>query len=420
MALSSYVGSFNIDSSITATNTQSVTGVGFQPKIVMFWWSGSNATSDSVAGGYINIGFGVMIDGSNRWACLGASDDAQATTQTLKFLSDAYCVASFPSAVATNLGLADYSSMDADGFTLIIDDQFSVDMRVSFLALGGDDLTNYKVDVVARGGSLGNNSYTGIGFQPDALITATSLQASGYADEGSFCIGMATASDAQGVAAWGSDDNVSTTDAEGYGYNGEINAGFFGGGLGWRDAFVSFDADGFTVNHIENTGLVFAYIALKGGQYLVGDLTTRTDSNDISETVGFQPSAIIFASANRALSTQNTETAHARLSIGAATSASNRAVHAVSDEDNLADSETAYTNQDDAVYAHVIDDAIEALMDIKSIDASGFTCVMDDTETSACWVTYLAIGAAATGTEGPLIGGKLIGDGLLMGGVLVK
>lgn len=36
-------------------------------------------------------------------------------------------------------------------------------------------------------------------------------------------------------------------------------------------------------------------------------------------------------------------------------------------------------------------------MDIKSIDADGFTCVMDDTEAAASWVTYLAIGAAAAG-----------------------
>jgi hypothetical protein len=68
---------------------------------------------------------------------------------------------------------------------------------------------------------------------------------------------------------------------------------------------------------------------------------------------------------------------------------------AISDEDNLADTETARANYDTAVYANVVDDAIVGLMDIKSIDATGFTAVMDDVDPSAYWVTYLAIGAAA-------------------------
>ncbi len=108
---------------------------------------------------------------------------------------------------------------------------------------------------------------------------------------------------------------------------------------------------------------------------------------------------MLFFSANRVHSTQDTVTDHNRLSIGAGTSTSNRAVQAISDEDALADTETAYTNQDDAVYAHVVDDAIEALMDIKSIDSDGFTCVMDDTESSSCWVTYLAMGAEEAAGE---------------------
>jgi hypothetical protein len=70
-------------------------------------------------------------------------------------------------------------------------------------------------------------------------------------------------------------------------------------------------------------------------------------------------------------------------------------VQAISDETGLADTETAYANYDTAVYANVVDDAAAGLMDLKSIDATGFTCVMDDTDPSACWVTYLAIGATA-------------------------
>jgi hypothetical protein len=203
-------------------------------------------------------------------------------------------------------------------------------------------------------------------------------------------LGMATGSSNQGTVYCNMVNGQATSDTNGYGYNGETIS--FGGTS--RNAFVSFDADGFTCENLEGSARTFNYICLKGGQYLVGDLTTRTDGNDIAETVGFQPVAILFASANRALSTQDTVTDHARISIGAGTATDNRACAAISDEDNLADTETAYANYDTAVYAHVVDDAIVGLMDIKSIDANGFTCVMDDTDPSACWVTYLAIGLA--------------------------
>lgn len=68
-------------------------------------------------------------------------------------------------------------------------------------------------------------------------------------------------------------------------------------------------------------------------------------------------------------------------------------MQAISDEDNLADTETATGNYDSAVYINIADDAAVGLMDLKSIESDGFTCVMDDTDPSACWVTYLAFGS---------------------------
>ena len=82
MAYSSYVGSFNIDTTKTVGQTQAITGLGFQPKVVLFWWSGSTATGDAVAGGNINIGFGAMIDATHRFCVVGASDDATADSGT--------------------------------------------------------------------------------------------------------------------------------------------------------------------------------------------------------------------------------------------------------------------------------------------------------------------------------------------------
>ena len=396
-------GSFNIDSSITTGNDQSITGLGFTPKIVLFWWSGSTATVDNVASGSIRHGFGAATGSSERYCTASASDDATASSDCCAGQWNDCVIKVFSDGDGTVDGAADFKSMDADGFTLTMDDQFGSDWRISYLALGGSDLTNVKVGSARQPASTGNYSVTGVGFRPDALITFGALASNdetySQATVHAMFVGMATGSSNQGVCALWGYDNQTAAQTDSYGYNGEVTARIsVGAAVYYRSSFVSFDADGFTLNQLEGTDQrYYWYVALAGGQYEVGELTTRTDGNDIEEDLAgsFEPAAILFASANRAHSTQDAASAHGRLSIGAGTSTSNRAVQAISDEDAVADMETAYTNQDDAVYAHVIDDAIEALMDIKSFDADGFTCVMDDTETSACWVTYLAFGAAA-------------------------
>lgn len=393
------VGSFNIDTTKTAGQTQLITGVGFQPKIVLFWWSGSTASSDTVAGGTYNIGFGAATSSTNRFCIINMSEDGQTDADSAYSQNDTEIIRAYTD-TATLDGICDFSSLDSDGFTLIVDDQFTQAYRINYLALGGDDLTNVYLNSRTTPAATGEYDTTVLGFQPDFLLiaTASSTIKNIAGNSGNISIGLAT-SGSQGVISGRSQDAAATSNTMGYGYNAEILSIISGATtITWRETFVSFLSNGFRLNQLEGgVARYYWYIALKGGQYSVGDLTTRADGDDISETVGFQPVALLFASANRALSTQDTPTDHARLSIGAATSASERAVQAISDEDNLADSETAYANYDTAVYAHVKDDAIEALMDIKSIDASGFTAVMDDTETAGCWVTYLAIGAAASG-----------------------
>jgi hypothetical protein len=395
MSYLSHVGSFNIDPAVTAGNTQSIADVGFQPKIVLFWWSGSTATGDEVAGGTINIGFGAAIDNTHRFCIDEISEDAQTDSDSLRALYTTEIIRAYTD-TATLDGIMDFSLMDANGFTVIVDDQFTQAYRINYMALGGDDLTNVYIGNIQTPVNTGNYSIAGVGFKPDAILLFTRAGSSLNSSSSNlyFGLGMATGTSNQGTVSVYSSDNQVTTSTAGYGYNGEAIS-YIVGSLGYgRSSFVSFDNDGFTLNALETNSYQYyiLYIALKGGQYSVGDILTRTDGNDISETVGFQPVSLLFASANRALSTQDTATNDARISIGAATSTTNRATQAISDENNLADSETAHANYDSAVYSHVIDDDTTGIMDLKSIESDGFTCVMDENDASACWVTYLAIG----------------------------
>lgn len=278
MGFSAKVGSFNIDTAKTAGQTQSVTSVGFTPKVVLFWWSGATGSSDAVTGEDIDMGFGAMSAADARWALYNGSDDANASSIAGRNLTDAGCILSCLNGFGgTEDGRADCASLDADGFTLTIDNQFSTALRVSYLALGGDDLTNVYVGSNARDADTGNHAVTGVGFQPDALIVVYSWNViPGSANNAAiFSLGMATGSSNQGVVGWGSYGAQATTITYGYGYNGEVVGAMYNDAVAHRDAFVSFDADGFTLNQLEGTSTsALAFVCLKGGEYSVGDIVT--------------------------------------------------------------------------------------------------------------------------------------------------
>jgi len=174
MGYSSHVGSFNIDSALGITETQSITGVGFQPKVVLFWWSGSTASSDTVAGGTYLLGFGAAVSSTSRWNVCAVSEDALATSNTRRGQYDTECISTFDADGSWD-GRMDFVSMDADGFTLVVDDAFANEYRISYLALGGDDLTNVALGAKQTPAATGNYATAGVGFQPDALIVCSGV-----------------------------------------------------------------------------------------------------------------------------------------------------------------------------------------------------------------------------------------------------
>jgi hypothetical protein len=385
------VGSFNIDPAKTATATHAINGVGFQPKIVLFFWGGSTETSDNVSGGWYNIGFGAAISDSSRFAIVGESLDASASSSTGRASYADQCIRAYDNGGTVD-GVMDFVSMDVDGFTLVVDNQFTNAFRISYLALGGDGLTNVFIGNHVTATSNGTYDVTGVGFQPDAMIFAqticTSLpnEASGFY----LSLGITTGSGNQGVIYGYGQDSAAAANTSGYGYNAEVVTRVDN----TTEALSAFIADGFTMSHTQGgTAYIYHYIALKGGHYSVGDVATLDSVADLDhEAVGFQPSALFFLSANRALSTSDTLTDNLAMSIGAATSSTNRACAAVYDKDAADPTETTRANYDSAVYANLQTDTVVGLMDLKSVDATGFTLTMTDADPSACWVTYLAIG----------------------------
>jgi hypothetical protein len=67
----------------------------------------------------------------------------------------------------------------------------------------------------------------------------------------------------------------------------------------------------------------------------------------------------------------------------------------------VADADVFLASEYDAVYIDIdpTSSSVVGLMDVKSIDTDGFTCIMDDADPSGKFVWYLALGVAPAGTS---------------------
>src|SRR3990167_11012985 len=135
MAFSAKVGAFNVITT-AAGNTQAITGVGFQPLAVIFWYSGRTDSTDTVGRLSHTRGMGFAISSSDQRAVCSASTDASASSATYGAVTNVRCITTFNGA-GTIQGAMTFTSMDADGFTLTVGTQFTGGFRVHYLALGG-------------------------------------------------------------------------------------------------------------------------------------------------------------------------------------------------------------------------------------------------------------------------------------------
>lgn len=379
----------------TGTGNQSVSGVGFQPKIVIF------LPTDDTANGVLvdtHFGMGVGISSSERWAFTANDEDAQGTSDSHQESSNALCIVHNDPGEATADYEADFVSLDADGFTINITTAPGTAKRVGYLALGGSDLTNVAAGGFNGDNALGTQAVTGVGFQPDAVIFASIGRGAAVTNGTAFTpsVGLAVSPTQRGCTAGASQSGQATSDTA---RQQRTDACILiiqapGAIIGEAD-FSSFDADGFTIDWSDaNNSFVF-YLCLKGGQYAVGDVTSQTGTGEWSETgVGFTPAAGLFASFCNAAN--GGEVDDLKLSLGVATSSGDRFVAGCVSEDNQATTDCD-NYQDDALMYQNYDFAQGVLgaADFVSWDADGFTLDQTDADPTGNQILYLVMGALA-------------------------
>lgn len=201
MAINAKVGSFSTGTP-AATNTIAVTGVGFQPEFIMFWWTGRSNSTDAIGRASHFRGFGAAASTTDRRSVASTSTDAAATSDTASAHDAAACILSVSPVTPAIDGQLDLQSFDADGFTLICDSAtWPRDTRVTYLALAGD-LTNAATGVLTEPAATGDQDVTSLAFQPDFVLffsAGIAVDAPGAKTDSDIMIGAATASSAQGV-----------------------------------------------------------------------------------------------------------------------------------------------------------------------------------------------------------------------------
>jgi len=406
----------------TVGSTITVTGLGFMPIAVIFWWNGRTEAIDSAGDGTSRRGTGVAVTPTDRRATSTISVNGVNPTQTATRNTPNACVSLLLDTTTVD-GELDLQSMDADGFTLVVDNAFATSYRIFYTAIGGDDFVNAKTGQDTVPLTAIPKSITGLGFQPDMVYLFATQNASTPPVTGVdsiLSIGAAISASEQAVWCGGSNNAVTPAQTISYARTGECLALTNSGtsALNTHAVLTSLDADGFTLNFTEVPGATapfFNYLAIKGGSYALGSLSTRTDTTPITVlTPGYTAIAGLLLSANRTESTSDTPTDNDSWSMGGFSGTSLRGAAGIIDIDNGASSHVVTAIDFDAVYVNIATGGtVVGVMDIDTIASGSVSFVMEDPDPSAMFVWYLLIGPDVVVPPTPGGGSGTPGSGVI-------
>ena len=333
-----------------------------------------------------------------------ASDDAQAIgTSWRRQHGTVLCKSN---AAGSSQFTADFTSFDADGFTITWTTNDATAYIIHYLAIGGSDLTNAKAVSWQMPTTATTKAVAGVGFVPDCVLTfhvadigtgalPSNAQSAGWG------LGVMTTA-GQWCTSIYTEDGVGTTDT----YRNQrtdamlVSSSVTGTEL-LRAAYTSMDADGFTTTFatVDGTAHRLFSLCLKGGQYKVGASNKPTSGAPASQVVsgvGFLPTGYLLASHQTTSGTAIA--AHARLGLGASDGTAEQSA-AFSDTDALADTSVDAVDKTDKVFVVVDNDtaSVDAEADHSSLDADGFTLSWSTNHATATQMLYLAMGNSAGG-----------------------
>jgi hypothetical protein len=401
MAVFTKVGSFNTGTGAIGS-TVVVNDVGFQPKVVLFWWNGRTGTVDASGRANHKRGFGVGTSATDRRYVTALSQDTPTSMLTNAMQGNAACIGVTTTADAID-GLMDIQSIDSGGFTLVVDDVFTASYRVHYMAIGGNEITDAVTGqfTAPAAGGTGTQDVTGLSFQPDFLMVFTTGQASAnntVRADSRMMIGAATSAANDAVWSAGSNDGAANAQAMSYARGGDVIALFNTTvtGIDDRAEFTSFLSDGFRLNWtaVAAGGSFIFFLAMKGGRLQVGTDNTFTNTSTPIELGGYWvPRGGLIVSACKPQDSSGTPSDDDEWSMGAFSSTSERVAMSTADDDAAATAIVSTGVSHDQVYQNLNANtgAVEGEMDVSAIGAESVTFIMDDADPVASFFWYVIV-----------------------------
>ncbi len=382
---------------ITTVATQSITGVGFQPKVVIFFWTRQTAEGFAV---HQQTGIGFANSSVGERGVAFACDDNSAASNCGRYRNATTMINMLSIGTPTVSATAGLTSFDSDGFTINwVTNEARADI-IHYIALGGDDVANTAVGTFSLTATTGNQAVTGVGFQPDFVMflwTFTEADATATI-HGHIGIGFADSSTNQGSILIKARDGRAAND--GYDRWQRTNrvilsevAGTAAPTIDSETSFVSMDSGGFTVNKINAPAVAFNvfYLALKGGKYAIGNFSQATVAgNQQVANVGFQPVGLFLTSFGEAASTGILSGTN--ISIGAAHNTTGRGGIWSATRDAIDPSDAnMYTNTTEIIrFATGPTPTTSASADFVGFGGDGFTLNWITTDAIARQILYIA------------------------------
>jgi len=393
------VGSFQVSTGVVGTK-YSVGGLAFRPAFVFFRWSGANAPSDSgPTQADLMAGWGAMLENGKRGCESYYAQNAADPYSTRSALWNTAAIVRHGTATS---GRADFSSMNDDGFSVVVDEVFGAEITVFYWAISG---SQFNILELTEAGATGVVAYTGAGFRPTMLMlfgdkaTAYDTVAGGIA----WSLGVAIGSGANqnAVFAYAENSGAGSTDSAVYCRRTECGAILptTSPGVTVRVACNGFTDDGFELDWLERDGSRKFLAIVADGRWFLAQGATATDLNPFDLTgMTWTPEGVLVVSRGRAEDTQDVS-ASSNLgshSIGAGVSPSSRWLCGTrhNNDGGTTASNPRYYHQVDELYG-TFDNAgaVVDLMDISSaFTPDTVTHVMDDASPSAFYFWELIIG----------------------------
>lgn len=376
-----------------ATGNQAYTGIGFQPEIVIAAGGGTAVNSSNTVARML---FSAAKSSSSRANAAFYSRNSIATSETSHDLrTDYFMAVPAGSGSDANVDVAEFVTMDADGYTLNWPSNLNGQSYPSLAVRGGSS----KIGSLDLNTSTGNQAVTGVGFRPNVVILWTSAQntTEGGAAEGYFSIGAGVSPSKRCSYAWRDRDNLADSDAERYSTSSNIYTEISAGAVTAQADLVSLDSDGFTINVTTAPAAArrILYLAIGGVSADIGGFTSKTTTGNQAYTgVGFQPTALIMFANDNTVAQLDAVTAGAEIAIGFATSSGSQGAASASAQDNAANMGTSRHARNDICIETVTPSATFTLITqaaLVSMDADGFTLNWSTASATARQCHYIAL-----------------------------